>query len=599
MRPHTLILMEAGVVAFCSALMFIARGRERDCDAITIWAIGMASGALGLLLMVVPAPEFVTNDLAIALILSATGIAWTAARCFAGSPLVPHWALAGAAVWLLACRLPMMQSHPAQSALSWGLGAVYSFATAAAIWPDGREALTARPAMIALLVVHGAVYALRAATALIGLDEAFRQTFSNALLIEGQFRVIGMAFLVIAMSKQRADLTIAASLESARQAVEARQRFLAQMSHEVRTPLNGVLGLAQVLVRDNRLLADQRQNAQALEAAGRHLLAIVNDVLDLAKIDAGRMDFVGRSFDLEEAADGCLALVRPAATDKRLTLGLEFDPTLPPLAVGDRTRLQQILLNLLWNALKFTPVGGSVTLRLAPAQAGLRFEVQDTGPGIPADRQHLLFQDFSQLEPSEGTGLGLAISARLARQMEGSLAYYPGPGGIGSLFRLELPWPAASGGLETPVETVSQLPSPGRDLLVVDDVRVNRRLLQALLAAEGHRVTEAQSGAEALSMLTRQRFDAVLLDLHMPGMDGFEAARRIRAQTGSGETAIIAVSADVMPATVQACLAEGMQAVIAKPVDRTLLLSALGQIGPRRGFSRPVTGYDGAGNAAY
>jgi CheY-like chemotaxis protein len=256
--------------------------------------------------------------------------------------------------------------------------------------------------------------------------------------------------------------------------------------------------------------------------------------------------------------------------------------------VGDRTRLQQILLNLLWNALKFTPVGGAVALRLAPAELGLRFEVLDTGPGIPADRQHLLFQDFSQLEPSEGTGLGLAISARLARQMEGSLAYYPGPGGVGSLFRLELPWPAASGAIETPVETVSHAPSPGRDLLVVDDVRVNRRLLQALLAAEGHRVTEAQSGAEALSMLTRQRFDAVLLDLHMPGMDGFETTRRVRAHPARGDVAIIAVSADAMPATVQACLAAGMDAVVAKPVDRTLLLNALARIGTRPGLSPPV-----------
>jgi len=569
--------MEAAVIAFCGVLMFIARGRGRPFDAITIWSLSMAAAVAGLLLMVAPAPEFVTRDLSSALLLLATGNAWSAARRFSRRTLLPHWAVAGAVVWLIARRFPILDTHAAQSTVEWGIGSAYAFATAIALWPDGKERLAARPAMLVLLTVHGAVYAVRAAAAASGLDAAFNLAFSNWLLIEGQFRVIGVGFLIVAMTKQRADLVIARSLEVAQESVKARQRFLAQMSHEVRTPLNGVLGLAQVLARDSRLLADQRQNVLALESAGRHLLAIVNDALDLARIDAGRLSFVGRSFDLEEAADGCLVLVRPAATDKAIALGLEFHPMLPPLVVGDRTRLQQILLNLLWNALKFTPTGGSVTLRVAPAEAGLRFEVLDTGPGIPADRQHLLFQDFAQLEatPGEGSGLGLAISARLAGQMGGELGYYPGLGGVGSLFRLELPWPAASGAAEVVSGPVAMPDLAGLDLLVVDDVPVNRRLLRALLATEGHRITEAPGGDAALAALAERRFDAVLLDLHMPGMDGFAVTRTIRSRVGGAAVTIVAVSADVMPETVQACLAAGMDAVLAKPVDRAMLLTVL------------------------
>jgi signal transduction histidine kinase/ActR/RegA family two-component response regulator len=581
---HALILMEAGVGAFCGVLMVIARQRGRGWDGITLWALALITAAAGLLLLLAPAPAMVTNDVAKALVLVASGTVWLAARRFSDRPLLPHWALAGAAIWLFGRRLGLLEAVSAQAMLVWSLAALYSFLAAAAIWPDDDENLPARPAMVILLVVHGAVYAMRAVMELGGPDDALRNTINNVLLVEGQFRVIGMAFLVVTMSKQRADVAMARSLEAAREASEARQRFLAQMSHEVRTPLNAVLGLAQVLRRDQRLLADQREHVRALETAGRHLLQIVNDVLDLAKIDAGRVDFVGRSFDLEEAADGCLALVRPAATDKHIALVLDHDSMLPPLVVGDRTRLQQILLNLLWNALKFTPVGGSVTLRLAPASIGLRFEVIDTGPGIPADRQHLLFQDFSQLDPNaaEGTGLGLAISARLARQMEGSLTYHPGPNGNGSLFRLDLPWPAASGGTRAAPIADSGLPAAGLELLVVDDVRVNRRLMQALLSAEGHRVTEAQSGAEALALVGRRRFDAVLLDLHMPDMDGFAVTRALRAGHDTADAAIIAVSADVLPETVQACLAAGMDAVVAKPIDHALLMAALDRTDIRR-----------------
>src|SRR5208283_3358437 len=266
-------------------------------------------------------------------------------------------------------------------------------------------------------------------------------------VIEAQLRVVGISFLALAMTKERAELAIARSRDIARDAGDARRRFLAQMSHVVRTPLNGVLGLAQVLLQDSRLLVDQRQHVATLEAAGRHLLAIVNDALDLAKIDAGHLAFRIRPFDPSEAMNACLALVRPAAEDKRIKLQLLLAAELPVTISGDTTRLQQILLNLLWNALKFTPQDGAVTLRVGAGADWLRCEVIDTGPGIPAEKEAMLFKDFARLDPNaaDGTGLGLAISARLAERMGGRLLYHPGPGGVGSLFRLELPWPAAEG----------------------------------------------------------------------------------------------------------------------------------------------------------
>ena len=473
----------------------------------------------------------ISNDLAIALVLGAGGTAWIAARRFSSLPLHPLRAFAGAVTWLIVCQIPAFDSPAAQMTVSWGFGSIYSLATAAALWPDGKEKLAARPAMLALLIGHGVLYAVRSAAAATGWDEGFRAAFSNTLVIEGQFRVIGMAFLAIALTKQRAELLTAATLDAAHEAVEARRRFLAQMSHEVRTPLNGILGLAQVLARDTRLLPDQRQHVEAVEGAGRHLLAIVNDALDLARIDAGRLDVSGRPFDLQEAADGCLALVRPAATDKQIALVLQQDPLLPSVVVGDRTRLQQILLNLLWNALRFSPAGGQVILRISPASGVLVFAVFDTGPGIPLERRHLLFQDFTQLDPtaSEGSGLGLAISARLARQMGGDLTYHPGPNNAGSVFRLELPWVAAMPRIEAQPDPSPAAPAvASMNVLVVDDVPVNRRLLRAMLAHEGHTVEEAQSAEEALAQVQRRSFDVILMDVHMPETNGIEAARRLR-----------------------------------------------------------------------
>ncbi len=558
-------------------------------DVLTWWSLAMFSGALAMALVITPGPPLVMRQAAGAAAMLGALLSLIAAREFAGRPRHAMRAASGVVVWIVANQFPFVANNqPVWLCLSWGMAALYTFAVALALRPDGVEELPARPAMLVFMVAHGAAYAAHAIAVPLGLEGGFVGLITGILVLEGQFRTIGIAFLVLTLTKQRAELAAARNLETARDASEARRRFVAHMSHEVRTPLNGVFGVAQILARDTRLLPDQREQVAALESAGRHLLAIVNDALDMAKIDAGRLDAILQPFDLLSVAADCIALVRPVALDRRIKLLNLPGASIPGLILGDRTRLQQILLNLLSNALKFTPAGGSVTLCSAIATGGVRFDVVDTGQGVPVDQRHLLFQDFSQLDPAmaQGAGLGLAISARLATHLGGSLQYLPGNDGVGSIFRLTLPWSET----RAPADEVAPAPagpeSPSVEtrlhLLLADDVRGNRMVLRAMLAVDGHMVVEARDGAEALGIIMRDRFDALLLDLRMPRMDGLELTKRLRAMPGWTQTVpIIGISADAMPETVQSCLDGGMDIVLAKPVDRDVLLAELRRRVPR------------------
>jgi CheY-like chemotaxis protein len=255
--------------------------------------------------------------------------------------------------------------------------------------------------------------------------------------------------------------------------------------------------------------------------------------------------------------------------------------------LGDETRLRQMVLNLLSNAVKFTPEGGEVRLRLTRG-TGLRIEVSDTGPGIPPDRRGLLFSDFARLEPSPGqefggAGLGLSISAALARAMGGAIGCETGPGGRGSLFWIELP-------LEETAEAEPPPPPPApspnaagtrpRRVLVVDDVAPNRMVARALLEGAGHAVEAVADGADAVEAVRHGAFDLVLMDVHMPGMDGLETTRRIRALEGpERQVRIIALTADALRDRVEACLAAGMDGHLAKPLDRATLLTLVDGVG--------------------
>jgi signal transduction histidine kinase/ActR/RegA family two-component response regulator len=571
----TLFVTTAVAVALSGILLWIARPPGRQLDPLSIWALGMGCGAAGLLLVATAGRDGLGNDLAKALLLLGVGVSWTAARGFAGQTAKPFAAVAGAVVWLIVLRLPLFEtSESARLALSCGIGSVYTVATALAL--RHVEPLRARRPTLLLLGAHASLYAVRAGLAASGLDANHDGPLTTVMLLEAQIHTISIAFLLLAMTKQRAEAAAAENLAVAENAAEARKRFLAQLSHEIRTPLNGILGLTQLLRRDSTLRAAQRQNVETLEAAGRHLIAVVNDSLDLARIDAGQVELVTSSFSPAVAAEGCLALVRPAAVEKRISLRLSIDPATPPIVCGDSTRLQQILLNLLWNALKFTPDGGRVALRVGQT-ASLCFEVSDTGPGVPPAERDRLFQDFAPLDRNAGgSGLGLAISARLAAWMGGRLSYHCGTQGVGSLFRLEVPWRAPLAGVVEP-QPSARLRAGRLHVLVVDDVTANRFVLRAMLAAEGHSVAEASNCSEALASLRRELFDTVLLDLRMPGTDGIATARRIRAlpEPRAATVPLLAVSADAAPETLQACLDAGMSGLVTKPIERATLLAEL------------------------
>jgi signal transduction histidine kinase len=442
-------------------------------------------------------PDILSITIANALLLWAYGLLWSAARDFGGRRPASATAAIGALVWLAACNVPTFYaSLNARVALSTTLLAAYSFAAAMEFSRGSHEQLASRWAGVVLLSIHGLVYAVRGPLVLlwpfpVGGPVLPTGFWFEALTLEAHLHMVGMAFAVLAMAKERAEASsvkdLVAARDAASEASEAKSRFLARMSHELRTPLNSVFGFAQVLAQDPRLTPDQHAQATTLERAGRHLLAIVNDILDLAKIEAGKLELSNRPIMLRSLLESCISIEPPQADSKNIALLLEIAPDIPEVVSGDETRLRGMLLNFLSNAVKFTPAGGQVRLcaRRTPTPGMLRFEVADTGPGIPLEKRPLLFRDFSQLDPSPtqefgSTGLGLAISAALATAMGGEIGCDTGPGGRGSVFWVELPLKAVSqepsgasaGRPPVPVATrVSTAPVKlNRHVLVVDDV---------------------------------------------------------------------------------------------------------------------------------
>jgi PAS domain S-box-containing protein len=386
--------------------------------------------------------------------------------------------------------------------------------------------------------------------------------------------------------------------DEAEQANQAKSRFLAGISHELRTPLSGILGYAQLLQLEGGLTPSQAVRVHAMLDAGTHLREMINSVLDLSQIEAGRLEMHPGAVDLRDAAVGCLDLVRPAAEAKGLTLHLVEAADVPRQILADSTRLREVLLNLLGNAVKFTEHGSvEVRLRTTGSGARLRVDVTDTGPGIPVELRRRLFQDFERLGAEvtgavEGAGLGLALSARLVALMGGNLAYLDNPGG-GAMFCLDLPLitipnsafvPATAGRTEPAVRKLN--------LLVVDDIAMNREIASAFLRDAGHAVACVESGREAVEAAAVADYDVVLMDVRMPGMDGLEAARRIRALTGArGEVPLIAMTAQVFAEQVEDCRRAGMGSHLAKPFTQDELLVAVERavtVGEARQVSSPA-----------
>jgi signal transduction histidine kinase/HPt (histidine-containing phosphotransfer) domain-containing protein len=367
--------------------------------------------------------------------------------------------------------------------------------------------------------------------------------------------------------------------DAAERASREKSRFLSGMSHELRTPLNGILGYARLLRMEGGLNPVQAARVEAMLDAGSHLLEMVHCVLDLSQIETGLAEPMVAELDLRRVGEACLDLLRPAAELKGLSLTLSVAPDVPIHIMIDAMRLRQIMLNLVGNAVKFT-AAGSVAVRLVVlgTDSVLRWEVADTGPGVPAAQRHRLFQSFDRLNDEsirkeEGAGLGLFLSSQLATLMGGQVGHMDNPAG-GSIFWLELPLVLGAGtAVPPPCEQVA-----GRSLhvLVVDDVYMNRDIAGAFLQLAGHAVTYAANGAEALAAAQITDFDAILMDVQMPEMDGMEATSRIRAITGPrGRVPIIALTAHVFTEQVEACRKAGMDDHLVKPFTPESLIEVV------------------------
>lgn len=367
----------------------------------------------------------------------------------------------------------------------------------------------------------------------------------------------------------------------AEQSSEAKTRFLATLGHEIRTPMTGVLGMAELL-QGGELQPRQRAQVEAIQVAGRHLLRLVNDALDLARIEAGKLTLEDAPFALRPLLSELVGLLRPLAEAKGLAFSLRCDAAVPAHLRGDATRVRQILLNLASNAIKFCE-RGELAIHVGPRQPlGIVIVVRDTGPGLGAEQQARLFRRFEPGQPASadgrygGSGLGLAISQELAAAMGGSISVRSEPG-RGASFRVELPLPAAD---PQPADETVPAPEPraGRKLLLVEDDPVVAAVVSGLLEGQGHCVVHAAHGLAALSELQAGDFDLALLDLDLPGLDGFELARLLRAQ--GRKLPLLAITARADAGAEPQARAAGMDGFLRKPVTGAMLAEALAALEP-------------------
>jgi len=391
--------------------------------------------------------------------------------------------------------------------------------------------------------------------------------------------------------RRRTQEALVAARRSAEAGDRAKSELLANVSHEMRTPLNAILGLTNLLLQ-SPVNDEQRNFLHLIDSSAGNLLALLNDVLDLSKMEAGKLSFEQVRFDVRRWLNELVAPHALAAGRKGLRFETEVAPDLPQTLVGDPVRLRQILSNLLSNAIKFTSQGRiAVSLALGPDNGDLGgdrlrllMEVRDTGIGIPTDKQETIFEAFTQVDASTtrrygGTGLGLAICARLASMMDGTIRVRSEPG-RGSRFQVSVILTQVD---DAPATTINASLVPeeivlaGRKVLLAEDNAVNELLMRRMLKQMGCSVEVARDGNEVLALWQRQLFDLILMDVQMPGLSGFDATARIReheARAG-GHMPIVALTAHAMPGDREECLAAGMDSYVSKPVSVEMLTEAM------------------------
>jgi len=420
------------------------------------------------------------------------------------------------------------------------------------------------------------------------LKDAAPVVLLGLLAVGGVMAALGAQILRVAqrLGAHERDLTSAMrELEAARDRAEAanvaKSQFLANMSHEIRTPLNGVLGMAQVLGRSDLAPAD-REKVDVIRSSGEALLCLLNDILDLSKIEAGRMELDPQPFDMEEAVAAATRGFAALACQKGVRFLVGVEPGAEGVWMGDAGRFRQVLANLASNAVKFT-AAGEVRVGVRRTAEGLACTVSDTGVGIASDLVAHLFQRFSQVDSTAtrrygGSGLGLAISRQFVELMGGKVAV-TSVEGRGSAFTFDLPfeWLHASAPRSAEAAAAEPVLTPSR-ILAAEDNATNRLLLGAMLAPLGAELVFAEDGRQAVDALAEGRFDLVLMDVQMPVMNGVDAARAIRALEAEHDlrrTPILAVSANVMPGQIQDYLAAGMDGVVPKPIEMSVLVAAI------------------------